>query len=65
MSYVAKLKERVIRAEEAAEYYKSIVDAFFTGDVPDEATLDHLIVAKWGRKRLEDLKAQPVLLRTD
>jgi len=62
---VAKLKQRVVDAEQMAEHYRSLLETFFTGDIPDNATFDHLILAKWGRKRLEDQKSQPSLLRTD
>lgn len=62
---VARLKQRVIDAEQQAEHYKSLLDTFFTGDIPDNATFDHLIIAKWGRKRLEEQKSQPALLRVD
>lgn len=59
---VAQLKQRVVDAEQKAEHYRSMLETFFTGDVPDNATLDHLILAKWGRKRLEEQKTRPILL---
>jgi hypothetical protein len=60
---VAKLKQRVVDAEQKAEHYRSLLETFFTGDIPDNATFDHLILAAWGRRRLEELSAQPSLLR--
>jgi hypothetical protein len=65
MSAIAQLKQRVLQAESERDFYKSLVDAFFTGDVPENADLNHMILAKWGRKRLEQLKKQPALLHTD
>lgn len=65
MSIIADLKERVLVAEAQRDFLQSLVDSFFTGDVPDNASLEHLILAKHGRRRLEELKAQPILLRSD
>lgn len=64
-SSVAKLKERVLRAESEVLRLQSMLEAFFTGDVPDGASVDHLILAKWGRKRLEEKKQQPALLQPE
>lgn len=70
MSYIASLKERVQKAEaEAAyskaeaEYYKSLVDTFFTGHCPEITSIKHLQLAKWGRKRLAELQNKPKLLQ--
>lgn len=65
MSYIATLKERVTEAEAERDYYQSLVASFFTGDVPDGASFEHFILAKWGRRRLEENKKQPVLLRSE
>lgn len=65
MSYIAELKQRLIEAEEAAAYYHSLVETFFTGDIPNGASINHLVMAKWGRKRLEEQKSTAALLRTD
>jgi len=35
-------------------FLRSLLDSFWTGDVPDNATLDHLVIAKAGRLRLEE-----------
>jgi hypothetical protein len=63
-STVKELKERVLDAEARAAYYESCVNAFFTGDVPNNASLEHMVLAKWGRQRLEELKRTPVLLKS-
>jgi hypothetical protein len=44
---------------------QSKLEAFFTGDVPDHASLDHLILAKAGRQRLaEKVKVAALLSKT-
>lgn len=58
---VAQLKERVLVAEERVRLLQSMLDSFWTGDVPANASLDHLMLAKWGRKRLEDKAKTPAL----
>jgi len=66
MSYISQLKARALEAEAERDYYRSLVETFFSGDVPDEgSSLNHLILAKYGRKRLEALSKQPALLRVD
>lgn len=63
MSNIADLKERVLKAEAERDYYESLVDAFFSGEVPDGANFNHFILAQWGRKRLEAKEPKvPVLL---
>jgi hypothetical protein len=59
---VAQLKQRVVEAEAKVQYLESLLDSFWTGDVPDGATFNHMILAKWGRKRLEEKAKQPALL---
>ena len=54
MSNIAQLKERVLAAEERAEYYESLVDAFFSGEAPEGANFNHIVMAQWGRKRLAE-----------
>lgn len=54
MSSIAQWKERVLAAEARAEHLQSLVDAFFTGDVPEGGTLEHAILAQWGRKRIAE-----------
>ena len=58
MSNVAALKERVLEAEARANFAQSLVDAFFTGQAPEGANFDHIIMAQWGRKRLEEKAKQ-------
>lgn len=65
MSNIAQLKERVLEAENRAAYFESLVDAFFSGETPDGANLNHFILAQWGRKRLDEKQNQvAALLRT-
>ena len=59
------LKQRVIQAEAERDYYASLVEAFFSGDIPHGASIDHMILAKYGRKRHEDLNNTPALLRSE
>lgn len=65
MSYIADLKERAITAERERDLYRSMVESFFTGDVPENACPEHLILARWGRKRHEENRTTAALLRTD
>lgn len=57
---VADLKERIVAAEAEAEYYKSLVDSFFSGVPTDGGNFNHIIMAQWGRKRLEEKGRQQV-----
>lgn len=58
------LKQQLREAEQQLDYYRSLVGAFSTGEVPVVgASLQHFIYAQWGRKRLESLQAVPILLR--
>lgn len=61
-NYTAQLKERVLVAEEQVRLLQSMLGSFWTGDIPEQATLDHMVLAKWGRKRLEEKSKQPALL---
>lgn len=65
MSYVSELKQRVTEAEAENTHLKSLLDSFFSGDVPDSASLTHMVLAKWGRKRLEEMGRTPALLRSN
>lgn len=66
MSNVSDLKQRVLQAESEVVFLRSLLESFFTGDVPDtSASLTHMLLAKWGRKRLEELSKQPALLRSE
>ncbi len=61
MSNIVALKERVLAAEAERDYLASLVDAFFTGSVPDGANFNHFILAQWGRKRLAEKNKVPAL----
>lgn len=61
---VADWKQRVIEAETQRDHLQSLVDAFFTGEVPALGTFDHHILAKWGRRRLEERTKTAALLAT-
>lgn len=68
MSYIAGLRELCRSLEEENDRLQSLVDCFFTGNIPEGASPDHFLIAKYGRKRLEELKAQkpvPALLRKE
>lgn len=60
MSNIAQLKERVLIAEVRAEQLQSLVDAFFSGEVPEGGGLEHVVMAQWGRKRQEEKRANKV-----
>lgn len=64
MTSIVSLKQRLRDAEARCELMQSLLDTFFTGDVPDSPTFDHFVLAKWGRKRLEELRSQPALLHS-
>jgi hypothetical protein len=44
------------------KFLRSLLQSFWTGDVPENASLDHLVLAKAGRLRLQELSKKPVLL---
>lgn len=44
------------------EFLRSLLDSFWTGDVPNDATLDHLVIAKAGRQRLDEKAKRCALL---
>ena len=52
--YITTLLRKVERLTNENEFLKSLTSSFWTGDVPDSATLDHMILAKAGRLRLEE-----------
>lgn len=63
MNSIADFKRRAVEAESRAEHLHSLLESFFTGDIPVNGSIDHHILGKWGRKRLEEMKSQPSLLR--
>lgn len=50
---VVNMKTRLLQAEAEAAHFRSMVESFFTGD-PQGRGLDHIIMAQWGRRRLEE-----------
>lgn len=62
MSNIEALKERVLEAEARATYAESLLEAFYTGNVPEKSSLKHVIMAQWGRKRLAEIGKTPALL---
>ena len=46
--YILLLEERIKKLE--AE-----LQCFFTGNIPDGATISQHVLAKWGRKRLDEI----------
>lgn len=55
---VARLKQ----SEREVNLLESKLSSFFTGDVPQHATFDHIILAKYGRLRLTERTKQAALL---
>ena len=51
--YIGELRLSADSLTSENEFLRSLLSSFWTGDVPDSATLDHLILAKAGRIRLE------------
>lgn len=62
MSNIADLKDRLIAAEFERDYYKSLVDSFYSGTSPVNCNFNHIIMAQWGRKRLVEKSKAAVLL---
>jgi hypothetical protein len=61
----AKLEsvEKIVAwTQSASAHQTSLLDSFWTGNVPDDATLDHLVLAKAGRQRLEEKAKRCALL---
>lgn len=51
---VANLDKEASLLTNENEFLRSLLDAFWTGNVPDNATLDHMVLAKAGRLRLAE-----------
>lgn len=69
MSYIAAMRKRLSAAEAKVKELErenmllaSKLSSFFTGDVPQHATIDHMILAKAGRQRLQEKAKTAVLL---
>lgn len=52
--YEVLLEETIDRLQGREEFLTGLLDSFWTGNVPDNATLDHMVLAKAGRLRLEE-----------
>ena len=51
---MSSLGETIAVLTSENEYLSSLLKTFFTGDMPEKATLNHMILAKAGRLRLEE-----------
>jgi hypothetical protein len=65
MNAIAVLKQRVLESNAERDLFRSMVEAFFSGNVPANASPEHLILARWGRRRHEEMKSTAALLRTE
>lgn len=54
--------KRLQELEAENRLLKSMLDTFFTGNVPQGATLKHFVLAKYGRMRLDEQRKTPALL---
>jgi hypothetical protein len=45
-----------------AAFQNGLLNSFWTGNIPDDATLEHLVLAKAGRQRLEEKAKRCALL---
>jgi hypothetical protein len=59
---VQELTEKIKSLEDKCSYLESLLNSFWTGHIPNGASLGHMILAKSGRERLEKLRKKPVLL---
>jgi hypothetical protein len=59
----ARLKQRILDLEDEVAYYKSLVEAFYSGDVPPGASLQHVVLAQYGRLRHEKIRPTAALLK--
>lgn len=64
-SSIAELKQRVMDAETRAGYAEACLECFFTGETPDSASLQQIVLAQWGRKRLDSMRKTPALLSSE
>lgn len=63
-SSYATLKLKLRETEVERDYYKSLVGAFMEGQAPTTGnSLQHMIFAQWGRKRIAEMAKTPTLLR--
>lgn len=59
---LANQQELLVAAQGDVAYQRGLLNSFWTGNVPDDATLDHLVIAKAGRQRLEEKAKRCALL---
>lgn len=53
-AYEELLEDNIDILQDKVEFLESLLSSFWTGDVPEDATLDHMILAKAGRGRIEE-----------
>lgn len=54
IEYEVMLEKAIESLQEELAFKDSLLASFWTGDIPDDATLDHMVIAKAGRLRLEE-----------
>ena len=52
--YEQSLEQHIEFLQERVHILQSMLNSFWDGDVPDDATLDHMVLAKAGRLRLAE-----------
>ena len=60
--YVVTLCDKILDQHDEITFLRSLLDSFWSGDVPEGATMDHMKLAKYGRIRLKDIGKTPALL---
>ena len=53
-NYEEFLETAIAELQAELAFSNSLISSFWTGDVPEDATLDHMVIAKAGRLRLEE-----------
>ena len=54
VTYEEFLEEEIGKLQDDVLFQRGLLESFWTGDVPDNATLDHMVIAKAGRLRLQE-----------
>jgi hypothetical protein len=62
MPTVEELDYIIVQQQHEIDRLRGVIQAFYTGDVPENASIDHLILAKYGRIRLAEKAKTPALL---
>lgn len=52
--YEDYLEENIVTLQDELSFQTSLLNSFWTGDIPDNASLNHMILAKAGRHRLQE-----------